>query len=88
MLHSFGIELIRFLHRFRSPFIDSFFKSLDLFDRNEFFFILIPLVWLLVGKKSGLKIFLAYLRGPVSPEKMQKVIEKMGPAMELTPTSL
>jgi histidine triad (HIT) family protein len=28
------------------------------------------------------KIFWAYLRGPVSPEKMQQVIDQMAPAME------
>ncbi|MCP5492675.1 MAG: HIT family protein [Chlamydiales bacterium] len=49
-----------------------------------------------IGKRSGdnsktrflAKMLWAYLRGPISPTKMQKVVEKMGPAMELTPASL
>ncbi len=57
MLHHLEIEVIRFLHQFRTPFIDQFFKTLDLFDRNEFFFILIPFVWFSIGKKPGLRLF-------------------------------
>ncbi len=44
-----------------------------------------------IGKRPGdnstvrfvAKMIWAYLRGPVSPEKMQKVIEKMRPAMDV-----
>ena len=57
MFHSLEIECIRLLHQFRTPFFDHFFRVLDLFDRQEFFFILIPIVWLGFGWKSGLKLF-------------------------------
>ena len=47
-----------------------------------------------IGKRPGdsstvkfvAKMVWAYLRGPISPEKMQKVVEKMGPAMGLKQT--
>lgn len=57
MLHSLELEWIRSIHQFRFPFIDNFFKALNFFDRQEFFFILIPIIWLGVGWKSGLKMF-------------------------------
>jgi len=57
MLHSLEIEWIQLLHQFRTPFLDHFFKLLNLLDRHEFFFLLIPIVWLGVGWKPGLRLF-------------------------------
>jgi membrane-associated phospholipid phosphatase len=57
MLHDLELEFIRFLHQFRNPFLDQFFKSLDFFDRSEFFFLLIPIIWLGNGWKAGLRLF-------------------------------
>jgi undecaprenyl-diphosphatase len=51
------IEWIRYLHHARHPLLDSLIKQLDFFDRQEFLFILIPLIWLGYGWQSGLKLF-------------------------------
>lgn len=57
MSHTFELELINLIQEFRTPLLDQFFKSLDFFDRQEFFFVLIPIIWLGQGWKTGLKLF-------------------------------
>ena len=67
MFHYLELEFIRFLHQFRTPFIDRFFKTLDLFDRHEFFFVLIPFIWLTMGRKLGLRLFcILFLNGLIN----------------------
>ena len=57
MSHFSELEIIRFIQEFRNPIFDGFFKFLDFFDRQEFFFVLIPAVWLGRGWKWGLRLF-------------------------------
>src|ERR1700761_2938510 len=57
MSHSSELEIIRFIQEIRNPILDGFFKFLDFFDRQEFFFVLIPAVWLGKGWKWGLRLF-------------------------------
>lgn len=51
------LEIIRYIHQIRTPILDQFFTLLDYFDRIEFFFVLIPIVWLSFGWKWGLRLF-------------------------------
>jgi membrane-associated phospholipid phosphatase len=51
------LEIIRYIHQIRTPILDQFFTFLDYFDRIEFFFVLIPIVWLWFGWKWGLRLF-------------------------------
>lgn len=57
MSHLSELEIIHTIQEWRSPALDIFFKCLNYFDRPEFFFVLIPAVW--VGKdwKAGIKLF-------------------------------
>ncbi len=57
MLHELELEFINYIQLFRNPLFDYFFKFLDFFDRQEFFFILIPIIWLGKGWKTGLRLF-------------------------------
>lgn len=57
MFHALELELIHLLHQFRTPLFDHFFKLLDFFDRQEFLFILLPIVWLGWGWRAGLRLF-------------------------------
>lgn len=57
MHHTLELEFIHFVHQFRNPWLDHFFKLLNFFDRQEFFFILIPIIWLGQGWKTGLRLF-------------------------------
>lgn len=57
MSHQLELDLIYFIHQFRTPFLDEVFKFLNFFDRQEFFFVLIPFFWLIKGWKSGLRLF-------------------------------
>jgi len=67
LLHRSELELIRFIHEFRSPFLDSFIKLFDYFDRQEFFFILIPIIWLGSGWKTLIKlIFILLISGLIN----------------------
>lgn len=57
MTHDLELEFINFIQHFRNPLLDYFFKFLDFFDRQEFFFVLIPTIWLSQGWKTGLRLF-------------------------------
>lgn len=61
--HPLEVEIIRFIHQFRTPLLDQFFSFLNFFDTREFFFILIPAIWLGQGWKSGLRLFYILLLG-------------------------
>lgn len=51
------LEFIKFLHQHRTPLLDYFFKFLNFFDRPEFFFILVPALWLGHHWKAGVRLF-------------------------------
>lgn len=57
MLHMLELEIIRFIHQFRTPLSDIFFKFLNFFDTMGFFFILIPAIWFWKGPRQGLRLF-------------------------------
>jgi len=50
------MEFVRWVHTFRTPFLDEFFRFLAFFDTLQFFFILIPTIWLCHSWKHGLKL--------------------------------
>jgi undecaprenyl-diphosphatase len=56
MLHDLELEVINFIHQFRNPLFDEFFKFLDFFDRKEFFLVLIPILWLWLGWTTALRL--------------------------------
>lgn len=56
MFHPFELDLIYYIHQFRTPITDFIFQFLNFFDRIEFFFILVPAIWLGLHWKSGLKL--------------------------------
>lgn len=55
--HTIQMEFIRQIHQLRTPLLDAFFLFLNFFDRQEFFFILIPILWIGYGWKSGIRLF-------------------------------
>lgn len=57
MIHTLELEFINFIHQFRNPFFDQFFKLLDFFDGPYFFLLLIPVFWFGKGWKIGLRLF-------------------------------
>jgi undecaprenyl-diphosphatase len=58
MLFPFSeLEFIQALHNMRTPALDFFFKFLNFFDRQEFFFILVPALWLGHHWKTGVRLF-------------------------------
>lgn len=57
MFYSAELQIIQCIQQIRNPVFDAFFKFLDHFDRPEFFFALIPALWLGQGWKTGLRIF-------------------------------
>ncbi|MFY7842488.1 MAG: phosphatase PAP2 family protein [Rhabdochlamydiaceae bacterium] len=57
MSHVIELKVIQFVQQFKNPIFDAFFSFLDLFDRHEFFFVVIPAFWLGKGWKTGLRLF-------------------------------
>jgi undecaprenyl-diphosphatase len=56
-LHTAELEFIRWMHALRTPFLDNLVKLFDFFDRQEFFFVLIPIIWFGNGWKAGLRLY-------------------------------
>jgi membrane-associated phospholipid phosphatase len=57
MSHPLELQIIQLIQQFRNPIFDAFFKFLDFFDKQEFFFVLIPAFWLGKDWKTGLRLF-------------------------------
>jgi membrane-associated phospholipid phosphatase len=57
MSHATELQIIERIHEYRTPALDAFFTFLNYFDRQEFLFVLIPTLWLVVGWKTGLRIY-------------------------------
>jgi undecaprenyl-diphosphatase len=56
-LHHYEIDWINYLQQWRGPLVDQFFKTLDLFDHQEFLFCLIPILWIGYYWKLGIRLF-------------------------------
>jgi undecaprenyl-diphosphatase len=57
MPHFQELQIIHWIHQFRSPLLDMFFKFLNFFDTIEAFLLFIPIIWMSKGWKTGLKLF-------------------------------
>lgn len=51
------IQWIHLLHKMRSPLLDGFMRLCNYFDRPEFFLFFIPIVWLGVNWRWGIRLF-------------------------------
>jgi undecaprenyl-diphosphatase len=56
-MHGVELQWIEWIQQARGPVLDFFFLALRFFDRPEFIFALVPIVWLNYGWKNGLKLF-------------------------------
>lgn len=52
--HKYELELIHYLHQYRNEAFDAFFKFLDHFDQQYFYFMLIPIIWFLINWRAGI----------------------------------
>lgn len=52
-----NLEIVRFLQKLDAPLFVTFVKSLNFFDTTPFLFILLPFLWINLGKKTGLRFF-------------------------------
>jgi len=51
------LEFIRYLHLFRTPFLDYFFLLWSYADRSGFFIILFPIIWFGISELWGARLF-------------------------------
>lgn len=56
-LHQFELPWLQAMQPYRTPVFDAFFKFLNLFDRVEFFLVLVTLLWYLYSPKWALRLF-------------------------------
>ncbi len=79
MDHALELDIIVFIQQFRTPFFDYFFKLLDFFDRQEFFFVLIPLIWVGKGWKMGLRLFYLLLLSSLINQTLKELFLSLRP---------
>ncbi|UCC63796.1 MAG: phosphatase PAP2 family protein [Anaerolineae bacterium] len=58
-----GTEAIVWVQHFRTPALDSFFKALTFLGEEEFYLILMPLIYWVVDKSLGVRLVFAFLPG-------------------------
>ena len=54
-------EVIHYIQQLNHPYFISFIKFLNFFDRIEFLFVLLPFIWIFMGRKAGLRIFSIFI---------------------------
>lgn len=52
-----NLELIHFVQQLKHPLFVSLIKFLNFFDRQEFLFVLLPFIWIGLGRRMGIRIF-------------------------------
>jgi len=57
IMFNFDFKILEFIQKFRTPILDEFFKFLNFFDTDLFYFILIPMIWIGYNRKLGIKLF-------------------------------
>lgn len=72
-LYGMEMEWIRHLHMFRTPMLDSFIKLLDYFDNYQFFFVLVPIVWIWGGWRNGFKLFSIILISSLTNYELKEI---------------
>ena len=60
-MHELELGWIQWIHEFRNPIFDEFFKLLNHLDTFPFFAILVPIIGLFYGWRVGLKLLLILL---------------------------
>ncbi len=73
------IEMIQYVQQLRTETFDQVFKFLDYFDRIEFFFVLIPIVWLWFGWKWGLRLFYILLLSYFTNHSLKELFQLSRP---------
>ena len=58
-----GTEAIAWVQHFRTPILDSLFKALTFLGEEEFYLILMPLIYWVVDKSLGARLVFAFLPG-------------------------
>lgn len=55
------LEFLKFIADHRTPFLNAFFKGLNFFDTDYFYFLIIPIAFAIMGKKFGARLFFMVL---------------------------
>ena len=74
-MHGMELEIIRIIQEWRTPLFDAFFKFLNFFDRIEFFVILVPLIWIWLGWRVGLRFFYLLLLSKFVNESLKEIFD-------------
>src|SRR5215207_4156557 len=56
-LHALELTWIYKFQFIKNPLLDNFFLFFNFFDRQEFYFLLIPAIWYLCSPRWGLRLF-------------------------------
>jgi hypothetical protein len=60
---TWGIEFNVWLQTFSNPFLDALFKAITFMGNEEFYLILLPLVYWCFDKRIGVRLTFLYLLG-------------------------
>jgi membrane-associated phospholipid phosphatase len=58
-----GTEAVVWVQQFRTPALDSFFKALTFLGDEEFYLLLLPLIYWVINKSLGIRLIFAFLPG-------------------------
>jgi len=78
-MYTFQLKIIEFIQQARSPFLDEFFKFLNLFDTPIFYIILFPLIWIGYSWRFGAKTFFILILSAILSNLLKNVFMQPRP---------
>lgn len=79
LIWQWGIDLIIFIQKIRSPFFDAFFFSVSFFGTHVFYLMLLPFLYWCVDKKYASRIFILFLVSSCFNTVMKQLIHHPRP---------
>ena len=78
-MFSFEFDIIRFIQKARNPILDEFFKFLNFFDTDFFYFLLIPIIWIGYNRKLGIRLFFIFVISAIVNDQLKNLFMRARP---------
>jgi membrane-associated phospholipid phosphatase len=72
-MFSFELKIIEYIQKFRTPLLDEFFKFVNYFDTDFFYFLLIPVIWIGYNRKLGVKLYFILMISALVNDQLKNI---------------
>lgn len=85
IMFDFEFQIIEFIQKFRTPWLDVFFKFLNFFDTYFFYVLFIPVIWIGYNRKFGIRLFFILFLSFIINEQLKNIFMFPRPS-QINPT--